>query len=123
MSQSEVERFVADLKENDALREELTLNASGVGSVVEFAKAKGYDITADEARSYIQSQTEQELSDEELDAVAGGKGGGVDPNVATNVAVSANVTEQAAVAGVTAINTPAVEAVIGTQTQAAVVIN
>ena len=41
MSQSEVERFVADLKADDALRSEVTSNASGVGSVVEIAKGAG----------------------------------------------------------------------------------
>lgn len=75
MSRSEVERFIADLKSNDALRDEMSLNASGIGSVVTFAKDKGYDITTDEARTYLEEQMGRQLSDEELDAVAGGAGG------------------------------------------------
>jgi predicted ribosomally synthesized peptide with nif11-like leader len=74
MSQSEVERFVADLKSDAALREDLKGSAAGVASVVEFAQARGYDIGVDEARQYIQAQTSNDLSDAELDHVAGGKG-------------------------------------------------
>ena len=75
MSSVEVERFVADLMGNEDLRNELSGHASGVGSVVAFAKGKGYDISAEEASTYIRAQARQELSDDELDAVAGGKGG------------------------------------------------
>jgi hypothetical protein len=57
MSQSEVERFVANLKSDAALREDLQGSAAGVASVVEFAQSRGYDIGADEARQYIQAQT------------------------------------------------------------------
>lgn len=74
MSSAEVERFVADLTSNDGLRSELSGHASGVGSVVAFAKEKGYDIDVDEAAAYIHAQAGRELNDAELDAVAGGKG-------------------------------------------------
>ncbi|PCJ61648.1 MAG: hypothetical protein COA65_01480 [Rhodospirillaceae bacterium] len=74
MSQADVERFVADLKTNPDLLTEVKENAGGIASVVEIAKGKGYDITLEEAKSYIQSQAKQELSDEQLDSVAGGKG-------------------------------------------------
>lgn len=96
MSQADVERFVSDLKSNDALRGELTEHASGVGSVVEFAKDKGYDITTDEARDYIQSQAGSELSDAQLDAVAGGKG-----HNHSNVSETQIATAQTAVAATT----------------------
>ena len=74
MSSAEVERFVADLKTNEGLRSELSGHASGVGSVVSFAKDKGYDIDVDEAAAYIHGEAGRELNDAELDAVAGGKG-------------------------------------------------
>ena len=74
MSSAEVERFVADLKTNEGLRSELSGHASGVGSVVSFAKDKGYDIDVDEAAAYIHGESGRELNDAELDAVAGGKG-------------------------------------------------
>lgn len=87
MSQAEVERFVEDLKNDEGLRSELSAHASGVGSVVAFAKDKGYDVTADEASAYINAQAGRELSDDELDAVAGGKGA---DNQHSNSQVSAN---------------------------------
>lgn len=105
MSQAEVERFVEGLKNDEGLRTELAGHASGVGSVVEFAKGKGYDITADEARDYIQSQSQRELSDDELDAVAGGKG---DSHVgATNVSAVQTVTTVTTEAGAVETTTTA----------------
>lgn len=74
MSQDDIQRFVADLKSDDALRAELSEKASGLASVVAFAAGKGYSITPDEVASYIQNQTETELTDAQLDAIAGGKG-------------------------------------------------
>lgn len=117
MSQSEVERFISDLKSNDTLRDELSLNASGIGSVVTFAKDKGYDITADEARGYIQAQSGRELNDAELDAVAGGK-----PGSQAGTQVTEAVTTAATTQAVQAVVGPAVEAVVGTQALAAVVV-
>jgi predicted ribosomally synthesized peptide with nif11-like leader len=85
MSQSEVERFVADLKSDASLREDLQGSAAGVASVVEFAQSRGYDIGVDEARQYIQAQTGSELSDAELDHVAGGKGPAPQATITTSV--------------------------------------
>jgi len=93
VSGTEVERFVADLKSNEGLRSELSGHASGVGSVVSFAKDKGYDIDADEAAAYIHGQAGRELNDAELDTVAGGKGSGSVTNVVT---VAEAVTQTAA---------------------------
>ena len=101
MSQSEVERFVSDLKSDATLREDLKGSAAGIATVVTFAQSRGYDIGADEARQYIQAQMARELSDDQLDAIAGGKGHfhvgkllreGEDlfeshPNLATNLGV------------------------------------
>ena len=75
MSQADIERFVADLKANPDLLAEVKKSAGGVASVVDIAKGKGYDVTLEEAKAYIQAQAEGELSDEQLDAIAGGIGG------------------------------------------------
>lgn len=95
MSQADLERFVSDLKTDDALRAELAGTASSIGSVVEFAEGKGYDISADEARNYIQSQSGTDLSDGQLDAIAGGKGSSTTSvtQVATFGTVVAQTTE------------------------------
>ncbi len=74
MSKQEIDRFVEALKSDADMRNALRENAGGVGSVVEFARGRDYDITPDEVRDYLQEKTDKELSDEQLDAVAGGKG-------------------------------------------------
>lgn len=73
MSQAELERFVGDLKADAGLRTEVSGKAAGISSMVELAQAKGYDISAEEANAYIRAQAGSELSDEQLDAVAGAK--------------------------------------------------
>ncbi len=73
MSQDDVIRFVEDLKSNPELLAEVRDKAGGLASVVELAKSKGYDITIDETKSYVHAEAGRELSDEQLDAVAGGK--------------------------------------------------
>ncbi len=91
MSQADVERFVGDLKSDSGLLEGLKSEASGISSVVNFAKSKGYDISVDEAKSYITERSKQDLNDDQLDAIAGGKGGS--KCTTTEVAVAAQVAE------------------------------
>ena len=43
MSQSEIERFIADLKSDEALRTELSEKATGVAAAVEFANRSTLD--------------------------------------------------------------------------------
>ena len=74
MSQKDIQRFVSDLRENQSLLDEVKSGAVGLAAVVDLARAKGYDITVDEAKAYIRDQARQELSDDQLDAIAGGKG-------------------------------------------------
>ncbi len=74
MSKEEVERFVADIKTQPDLIDELKGTSGGIDSIVDFANAKGYKISADEARTYIQDKVGRDLTDEQLDAIAGGKG-------------------------------------------------
>lgn len=100
MSQEEIERFVGDLKNSEALRTGLSETASGVGSVVAYAKDNGYDISADEASAYISAQAGRDLSDQELDAVAGGKGHHHATN-SVNVQTVATATTEATVAETT----------------------
>lgn len=73
MSQADVERFVQDLKSKPDLLDEVKAGAGGVASVVEIAKRNGYDVSVDEARAYIRSQSSKDLTDDQLEAVAGGK--------------------------------------------------
>lgn len=110
MSQAEVARFVADLKGDPALLERVRSNAGGIDSIVVLAREQGYDITADEAKAYIQQQTSQDLSDAQLDAVAGGKGHH-STNVAT-VQTAVSVSTEATTAETTTTVVAEAEAVI-----------
>ena len=53
--------------------DELKSSMAGLASVVEFANTKGYDISIDEAKAHIREQAKEELSDDQLDSIAGGK--------------------------------------------------
>ncbi|MRH79010.1 Nif11-like leader peptide family natural product precursor [Spiribacter sp. C176] len=75
MSAAEIERFVSDLASNELLREKAVNASEGVESLVAIAQEHGYDITVDEAQQYVQANAQGELSDDQLDTVAGGKGG------------------------------------------------
>jgi predicted ribosomally synthesized peptide with nif11-like leader len=74
MSKQNLNAFKGKLAEDASLREEMkrTLSDGGkkstasVDELVAFAKTRGYDFSVDEARENI------ELSDQQLDAVAGG---------------------------------------------------
>jgi predicted ribosomally synthesized peptide with nif11-like leader len=62
------------MKKDPELLTKVKDSAGGLDSVVQLAKDHGYDISVDEAKDYIQSQSRQELSDEQMEALAGGKG-------------------------------------------------
>lgn len=98
MSSTEAERFVNDLAKNQELVAALKPQATGLASVVAFGKQHGYDFTLDEAKQYIQSRSPRELTDTQLDAVAGGKkkgGGGGSVKVTSNIAAATNTVEAA----------------------------
>lgn len=75
MSVQDAERFAKDLKAESQLLDEFKKTAAGKGlaCVCQFAREKGYNITVDEAQNYIHSKTKSELSDQQLDHIAGGK--------------------------------------------------
>lgn len=72
MSKSEVERFVADLGNQQALHDEFSSRISSIESISAFAKEKGYDIDVDDAREYMEQQASQDLTDDQLDQISGG---------------------------------------------------
>lgn len=72
MSKADVERFVSDLKADANLQSEVKAKATGIPSLVEFAKGRGYAITAEDIRQHARSQG-QELTDEQLESTAGGR--------------------------------------------------
>jgi predicted ribosomally synthesized peptide with nif11-like leader len=68
---SEIERLVGDIQNHARLQEE----AKGLGTdpkaLVEWANGKGYEFSLDELNAYAEAQL-AELSEEELEQVAGG---------------------------------------------------
>jgi predicted ribosomally synthesized peptide with nif11-like leader len=72
MSKADIERFSNDVKTNKKLQEEVKAKATSIRSLVEVAKAQGYDFSAQEVQDYVRAQG-KELSDEQLDAVTGGR--------------------------------------------------
>ena len=74
MSQADIERFTRDLQGDAKLREAVRTGAFGVASIVEIAKRHGYDVTVDEVRSHMRGRASQDLSDAQLEALAGGAG-------------------------------------------------
>ena len=81
MSIAEIERFAADLKSNEALRTEAEKaqadksHATPTDRMVAFAATKGYAFTVDELKEHAKARAKaagKELTDAELDGVAGG---------------------------------------------------
>lgn len=92
MSKAELERFANDVRTNDTLKAEAKSAGTDEAAVAAFAKSKGYDFSAEELKAYADAR-KAELSDEELDKVAGGGTTAVQTNVdvQTNVQVQAEV--------------------------------
>lgn len=81
MSIAEIERFAADTKSNETLRGEAMKahddksHATPVASVVAFAATKGYSFTVVELKEHAKATAKaagREITDAELDGVAGG---------------------------------------------------
>lgn len=73
MPMTEVQRFANDLAQKPDLLANVKPFATGLTAFVALGKQHGYDFTVAEAKQYIQSRSPQELTDRQLDAVAGGK--------------------------------------------------
>jgi predicted ribosomally synthesized peptide with nif11-like leader len=101
MSQADIERFTRDLQSNEQLRNEVKSGASGLASIVDIAKRHGYDVTIDEVRAHMRGQVPQNLTDEQLEALAGGAG---DPTSAIAQSVTQAVTN---ITAIIAVNTSA----------------
>jgi hypothetical protein len=70
-SRTELVKIIGDKSFEEATDEQLA-------QVGELAKKLGYDISVEEAKAYLNGD-DAELDDDDLDAVAGGKGAGYEP--------------------------------------------
>ena len=71
-----MERFVADLQKDEELAKLVHEKAANLKSLSAALKEHGYEATDDEIKAFVQAQAKKqnkELSDEDLDAVAGGR--------------------------------------------------
>lgn len=71
MSKPDLERFAKDVKKDTKLQEELKKAGTDEKAVIGIAKARGYDFSLEELKAYAE-QKKGELSEEQLDKVAGG---------------------------------------------------
>ena len=72
----EMERFVADVQKDEGLAKLVHEKAGNLKSLSAALKEHGYEATDDEIKAFVQAQAKKqnkELSDEDLDAVAGGR--------------------------------------------------
>ncbi len=70
MSKEDVTRFVADVKNNPELQNDL-MQKVGVSAIVEVGNRHGYHITEEEVRKYAEEQKAR-LTEKELESVVGG---------------------------------------------------
>ena len=76
MSEEQLKAFIEKVKVDTSLQEKLKA-ATDADAVVAIAKESGFVVSADEIKTTQSAPQElQELSDEELEGVAGGFGGG-----------------------------------------------
>jgi predicted ribosomally synthesized peptide with nif11-like leader len=100
---SEIERLSADIKKDANLREQVKELGNDSDAFVEWANQHGYDFSAGDLSEYVEAKT-SELSEEQLDQVAGGGATSVQSNVeavtegaAVTVGVGAVVVAEVAV--------------------------
>ena len=86
MSEQQLKALLSKLNEDSGLREKL-LGAANLDDAVAMAKEAGFDVGKADWLEF-QAQQTLELSDEELENVAGGKA--VDPEVARGVVAAVN---------------------------------
>jgi len=68
---SEIERFGKDLAADEALLDELKKVGTDHAAIVAFANAKGYQFSLEDVKG-LENLAGQELSEEDLEKVAGG---------------------------------------------------
>ena len=73
MSIQEIKRFNEDVVKDEALQAELKEVGSDVGKLIEIANTKGYDFSEEDLKEAAKKGS-GELTDDQLDDVAGGTG-------------------------------------------------
>ncbi len=95
MAIAEAARFANDLAKGNGLAERIKPRATGLAALTAAATAFGYDFTVEELRQVIRGASGRDLSEAQLEAIAGGSGQGGPPG--ENAAVVAASMELAVV--------------------------
>ncbi len=74
MSKVTALQFLSEAYTNPSLKTQIE-QVKTTGDLLKIAKGQGYDFTADEVKAAAETAKSGELSEDELEAVAGGKGG------------------------------------------------
>lgn len=72
MSISDAKRFIQDVADNKSLQDEVKTKTSGLQSLVDFGLNNGYVFTLAELKQVVLSAAERDLTDDELEHLAGG---------------------------------------------------
>ncbi|RUW50908.1 MAG: hypothetical protein E5W60_15365 [Mesorhizobium sp.] len=75
MARTDVERFINELGKKGSPLENLKRRAGGLASIVEFAKDLDYNITLDQVKRLIRSNSREKPNSKKLRATAGRKDG------------------------------------------------
>ncbi|CAA0123974.1 Uncharacterised protein [BD1-7 clade bacterium] len=93
MANAHIKKFLAAIENDAELSTQFQASASGLASIVEFANAHGFVFTLEDAEEFIENQSGLELSDAQLEAIAGGK--------STNTSqVNAEITQSVVATGI-----------------------
>ena len=71
MSKAELERFSSDIRDDKALHDKVAKQDGDAAAIAHLAKAHGYDVALADVEAAIAEGNE--LTEEQLDAVAGGQ--------------------------------------------------
>lgn len=89
MRKTDLERFINDLGKKGSPLENLKRRAGGLASIVAIGKSLNYNITLDEVKSYIRSNSRQKSSTKKLGAISGRKRGSSVPALTSFVQTTA----------------------------------
>ncbi len=91
MSIADAARFAKDLATDKEFVAKVKDKVSGLASLVELGKAHGYLFTLEEIKQFVRSAVGRDLTDDQLDAVAGGQGAANKAGESSPVGVATNV--------------------------------
>ena len=103
MSASEIDRFITDLKAQANMVSDLQEGPASVSLMIDYAQARGYDITIDDVKTYIRSAATMELTDEQIDQIAAAGPGNTAGPIVTQVVTEQTVIIANVVIGVSTV--------------------